>query len=188
MTPAALLVVAFSMSVDAFAAALAKGAALHRPHWREALRTGVVFGSVEALTPVLGWAAGLAAAPFVQAVDHWVALILLGAVGGKMIHESLQPRTEEKPRRHALPMLIVTAIGTSIDAFAVGAMIALLDADILSAALAIGLTTFVMTSTGVMIARYVGPRLGTWSERIGGVGLIALGMAIFLEHTLAGAG
>jgi putative Mn2+ efflux pump MntP len=54
------VVLAFSMSADAFAAALGKGAALGRPRLREALRTGFVFGIIEAITPVMGWAAGLA--------------------------------------------------------------------------------------------------------------------------------
>ena len=131
------------------------------------------------------WAAGMAAAPFIEAIDHWVALGLLGAIGGKMIYESRQPRAEdERPSRHSLPVLIVTAIGTSIDALAVGVMLAVLDADIVFAAAAIGVSTFVMTSMGMMIARAVGPRLGSWAELVGGIGLVLLGIAIFAQHTL----
>jgi manganese efflux pump family protein len=185
MTPAALLVIALGMSVDAFAAALAKGAVLHRPHLREALRTGAIFGSVEAITPVLGWIAGLAAAQFIQAVDHWIALILLAGVGGKMIYESFRPRAAERPSQHSLRLLVITAIATSIDALAVGVMLAVLGVDIVAAAIAIGLATFVMTSTGMLIARHVGPRLGPWAERIGGSALVLLGVSIFLQHTLA---
>src|SRR5262249_22946152 len=140
----------------------------------------------EALTPVIGWAAGLATAPFIQAVDHWIALVLLGAIGGKMIYESLQPPGGARPSRHSLGVLSATAIGNSIDALAVGVVLAFLDADIAVAALAIGLATFFMTSSGMMIARWVGPRLGSWAEMVGGAGLVLLGIGIFVEHTLAG--
>jgi putative Mn2+ efflux pump MntP len=55
----------FAMSTDAFAAAIGKGAALQRPDWREALRTGAIFGTIEALTPLVGWLLGSAAVQYV---------------------------------------------------------------------------------------------------------------------------
>src|SRR5260370_24887255 len=82
------VVLSFSMSADAFAAALGKGAALDRPRFSEALRAGLVFGVVETITPVMGWAAGLAASGYITAIDHWVAFALLVAIGAKMIWES----------------------------------------------------------------------------------------------------
>jgi putative Mn2+ efflux pump MntP len=82
------VVLGFSMSADAFAAALGKGAALERLRLSEALRTGVVFGTIEAITPVIGWAVGLAASGYITAIDHWIAFTLLGGIGGKMINLS----------------------------------------------------------------------------------------------------
>lgn len=70
MSPATILVLAMSMSMDAFAVSVGRGAAMGRPRVSEALRTGMVFGLVEAATPVIGWAAGLAASSYVEAVDH----------------------------------------------------------------------------------------------------------------------
>ena len=63
------------MSTDAFAAAIAKGAALQRPSWREALRTGAIFGVIEAITPLVGWLIGSAAAKYASAWDHWIAFV-----------------------------------------------------------------------------------------------------------------
>ncbi len=80
------VLLALAMSTDAFAAAVAKGAALHRPHWREAIRTGLIFGSIEALTPLAGWGRGALAAGYVEARDHWIALGLRGVLGRKMFH------------------------------------------------------------------------------------------------------
>jgi putative Mn2+ efflux pump MntP len=183
MSPLAIVIISLSMSVDAFAAALAKGAALDRPQFKEALRTGAIFGGVEAITPVIGWAAGLAAASFVDEIDHWIALFFLGGVGAKMIYEAFHRDAEaEKPKRHSLMTLVVTAIGTSIDAMAVGVTLAFLDASIVVVALAIGFATFTMTTTGVMIGRYAGARLGKWAELLGGVALIVLGVRIFVQH------
>ena len=114
-------VLAFSMSADAFAAALGKGAALDRPRLSEALRTGFVFGIIEAITPLMGWAAGLAASKYITAIDHWIAFALLAALGAKMIWESAcRSDARPKPNRHSLKVLVATAIATSIDAMAVG--------------------------------------------------------------------
>ena len=72
MTPISMAALALAMSTDAFAAAVGKGAALQRPRWAEALRTGLIFGTIEALTPIVGWALGSAAARYVTAWDHWI--------------------------------------------------------------------------------------------------------------------
>ena len=81
MNPLSILLVALSMSTDAFAAAVAKGTALDRPQWREAFRTGLIFGSIEGATPLIGWAAGRAASGYIAAFDHWVAFVLLAGIG-----------------------------------------------------------------------------------------------------------
>jgi putative Mn2+ efflux pump MntP len=185
MTFLPVLLLALSMSSDAFAAALSKGARLDRPSLGEALRTGLIFGSIEAITPVIGWALGRAASGYIEAFDHWIAFGLLAVIGGKMIWDSLRRSgEEEKPQKHTLAVLVVTAIGTSIDALAVGVTLALIGASILINALAIGAATFTMVTIGVMMGRYLGEKFGRMAEAAGGVILIAIGLKILLEHTL----
>ena len=87
MSPFAIVVLAFSMSADAFAAALGKGSELDRPPLGEALRSGLIFGLVEAAMPAIGWGLGAAASAYIAAIDRWLALALLGAIGVKMIWE-----------------------------------------------------------------------------------------------------
>ncbi|NMJ42384.1 manganese efflux pump MntP [Roseomonas sp. JC162] len=191
MTPLTTLTLAFSMSVDAFAAAIGKGAALDRPRLAEALRTGVIFGSVEAVTPVIGWAAGLAASASVAAVDHWIAFALLALVGGRMLLAALRGQDDEEAprrpqRRHGTAILLATAVGTSLDAMAVGVTLAFIGADIVVAALAIGLATALMATFGMLIGRFLGGRFGQVAEALGGVALIGLGCKILAEHTLFG--
>jgi len=179
-----VIFLAFSMSADAFAAALGKGTRLDRPGWGEALRTGAIFGGIEATTPVIGWAAGRAASRYIEAFDHWIAFGLLAAIGGKMIRDAVRRHAEEeKPRSHSFLALALTAIGTSIDALAVGAMLALVGASILVNALAIGAATFLMTTIGVMAGRMLGEKFGRYAEAAGGAILIAIGTKILLDHT-----
>jgi putative Mn2+ efflux pump MntP len=81
-------------------------------------------------------------------------------------------------------VLAATAVGTSIDALAVGVMLALIDASIVANALAIGAATFTMTTIGVMTGRMLGEKFGRLAEAAGGVVLIAIGGSILARHLL----
>ncbi|MDF3917906.1 manganese efflux pump MntP [Salinicola salarius] len=187
MNPASLVILAFAMSTDAFAASIGKGAALRRTRFPEALRIGVIFGTVEAITPVIGWAIGLAATRFVSEWDHWIAFVLLGALGAHMIWEGFKPvepeaNDEKTPERKSVWLLAVTALATSIDAMAVGVTLAFADVNIVVAAVAIGLATTLMVTIGIMLGRAIGSLIGKRAEIAGGVVLIAIGITVVYEH------
>jgi putative Mn2+ efflux pump MntP len=184
MNSASIVLIALAMSTDAFAAAVGKGAALHRPHLREALRTGLIFGVIEALTPVVGWGLGQVAAPYVSAWDHWIAFVLLGLLGLRMIREGLSaPEVEtKKPGSHSFWILAITGFATSIDAMVVGVGLAFMDANIIVTAAAIGLATFTMVTLGVMLGRVLGIIVGKRAELAGGLILIGIGCVILYEH------
>lgn len=184
MNPVATLFLAFAMSTDAFAAAIGKGATLHRPHWREALRTGLIFGVIEALTPLIGWFIGKAAAGYVSSWDHWIAFGLLLLLGARMVFNGFgaDKAAEEKPSSHSFWMLALTGFATSIDAMAVGAGLAFVDVNIYSTAAAIGLATMTMVTVGVMLGRVLGHIVGKRAEIAGGVVLIGIGCVILAEH------
>jgi putative Mn2+ efflux pump MntP len=185
MNAASTVLLALAMSTDAFAAAVGKGTALDRPRWTEALRTGLIFGSIEASTPVIGWLIGSAAAAYVTAWDHWIAFGLLGLLGVRMILAGLRGGDEteaEKPDRHGFWLLAATGFATSVDAMAVGVGLAFLDVAILPVAAAIGLTTFLLVTIGVMLGRVLGAIAGRRAEMAGGLLLIGIGTAILIEH------
>ena len=184
MNPVATLFLAFAMSTDAFAAAIGKGATLHRPHWREAIRTGLIFGVIEALTPLAGWFLGKAAAQYVSAWDHWIAFTLLFILGARMVVNGFTARevAEQKAATHSFWLLALTGFATSIDAMAVGAGLAFVDVNIYSTAAAIGLATMVMVTIGVMLGRVMGHVVGKRAEMAGGVVLIGIGSTILVEH------
>ncbi len=175
------------MSADAFAAAVGKGTALQNPRWAEALRTGLIFGCIEALTPIVGWALGRAAADYVTAWDHWIAFTLLAVLGLRMIRGAFadDDPEAEKPTRHGFWLLAVTGFATSIDAMAVGVGLAFLDIGILPIAAAIGFATFSMVTIGVMVGRVIGRIAGRWAEALGGVVLLGIGSMILYEHLAA---
>lgn len=185
MNFASTALLAFAMSTDAFAAAVSKGAELRKPRWSEALRTGAIFGLIEAVTPLIGWALGLKAADFVKNWDHWIAFTLLGVLGLRMIFAALRTSvaTEiDKPQRHGFWILAITGFATSIDAMVVGVGLAFLDVNIFPVAAAIGIATFTMVTLGVMAGRLLGSFAGRWAEAAGGVLLIGIGSAILYEH------
>ena len=184
MSPIAILVLSLSMSTDAFAAAVARGAA-HRPSLADTFKAALMFGIIEAITPLIGWALGSIASGFVESIDHWIAFGLLGAVGGNMIWQATRASDEandEEPRRSGLWALIGTALATSIDAGAVGVGLALIDAKIWIIAASIGFSTFVCTAIGMRIGKVIGVRFGKCAELIGGVALIAIGALILFDH------
>ena len=189
MNFASTALLAFAMSIDSFAAAIGKGSsALRRPLWADALRTGLIFGVIEAITPVLGWALGFGAAKHVAAWDHWIAFVLLGILGVRMIHAGLQsvpPQPASEPAGHSFWLLAATGFATSIDAMIVGVGLALLDVDIVPVAAAIGVATFVMATAGVMLGRVLGTLVGKRAEVIGGLVLIGLGTTILIQHLRA---
>ena len=196
MNAASLTVLAFSMSMDAFAAALGRGAALRRPRAREAIRTGLVFGLVEAAAPVVGWTIGAAPAAWltlgaataasIMAVDHWLAFAILGLTGLRMCCLAWWGVTEKQATlNQSLGLLVIVALATSIDAMTVGVSLAFVDVNIVLAAGAVGLTTCFMAMIGTFAGRWLGPGYGRSAEFVGGLGLIGIGTKILIEHTFA---
>ena len=178
------VLLALAMSTDAFAAAVGKGAALHKPQLREAIRTGLIFGSIEAITPVVGWILGMAAARYVVAWDHWIAFALLGLLGLRMIFAGFREPDpiESRPQSHPFWVLATTGFATSIDAMAIGVGLAFLNVNIVATAAAIGLATFTMVTLGVMVGRVLGVVVGKRAEIVGGLLLIGIGSYIPFEH------
>ncbi|HBQ3116368.1 TPA: manganese efflux pump MntP [Klebsiella quasipneumoniae] len=185
MNLSATLLLAFGMSMDAFAASIGKGATLHNPKFSEAVRTGLIFGAIETLTPLVGWGLGMLASQFVLEWNHWIAFILLVFLGGRMIIEGFRGDSDEAceaPRRHGFWLLVTTAFATSLDAMAVGVGLAFLQVSIVTTALAIGCATFIMSTLGIMVGRFIGPLLGKRAEILGGIVLIGIGSEILWSH------
>lgn len=188
-------VLGLSLSVDAFAAAVGKGASAKHARWNDALRIGAVFGFFEAITPVVGWVLGLALSTWIAAVDHWIAFALLCGIGGNMIRLAMKDEPEEeaqaeqpKTASRGVLGLIGTALATSIDATAVGVSLGVMQVNILSACLVIGAVTTVMATAGVMLGRHASVWIGRYAEICGGIALMLIGCSILYTHLTSAAG
>ena len=185
MNFASIFIIAVGLGMDAFAVAIGTGVFLKNPPRSSALRLSFFFGLFQFLMPVAGWLAGRSISKFIRDYDHWVAFLLLAAIGGKMIVDALR---DEKDISAADPtrglQLVLLSVATSIDALAVGLSLALLNVAILYPSVVIGMVAFVMTWVGVTFGERLGRVFGRKVEIAGGLILIGIGVKILLEHTL----
>ena len=178
-----LFLIAVGLSMDAFAVSICKGLSVGAVRPRHALTAGLWFGGFQALMPLLGWLLGSRFQALITSVDHWIAFVLLCAIGGNMVRES---RTcgacREMDASLAPKVMLPLAVATSIDALAIGVTFAFLQVDILSAVCFIGAVTFVFSSAGVKVGSVFGTRYQSKAELFGGGVLIGMGIKILLEH------
>lgn len=181
MNVAELFVVAVGLSMDAFAVSICKGLSLRQMSWGKAGIVGLYFGGFQAVMPLIGYGLGIGFQDRIQNIDHWIAFILLGAIGLNMIKESF---SDDECCTGDLDFknMSVLALATSIDALAVGVTFAFLKVAILPAVSFIGVTTLLVCIVGVKIGNHFGDRYKSKAELAGGVALLLMGCKILLEH------
>lgn len=178
-----LFILAVGLSMDAFAVSICKGLATEKVKFKHMAITGAWFGGFQALMPFLGYVLGTTFEKFVTSFDHWIAFVLLGAIGINMIKESFEKEENEGDCDFGFKRMLLMAIATSIDALAVGITFALLpEVNILAAVLFIGVITFVLSALGVKLGSIVGGKYKSRAEFLGGAILVLLGLKILLEH------
>ncbi len=180
----ALFLLAVGVSMDACAVSISTGLGLKRLRVRDTLIVGLYFGFFQAVMPLIGYFIGSLFADFITGYDHWVAFVLLGIIGGKMIKDSFG-HDDGAPCgdiRLTPKKMLPLALATSIDALAIGVSFASLQVDLLPAVGFIGLVTLVLSAIGVKIGNLFGLRYRTKAELIGGIILVVIGLKILLEH------
>ena len=180
-----IVLLAISLSMDAFAVALCKGLALKKINLKSCAIVGLWFGAFQGLMPMLGYFLGSTFADKITSIDHWIAFILLAIIGGNMIKEALEKDEEKVNDSLGFKTMLVMAIATSIDALAVGVSFAFTDFKpdwfVYIAFVLIGVITFVLSSIGVKIGNIFGTKYKSKAEFTGGLVLILLGLKILLE-------
>jgi putative Mn2+ efflux pump MntP len=168
--------------MDAFAVSVAACVRVAKVNLGHVTRLALSFGFFQFLMPVLGWLAGRGLSRWLEAVDHWIAFVLLAAIGGKMLWESFRP-SGGPVRDHTRGwMLLTLSIATSIDALAVGFSMGFLETSIWVPSVIIGVVAAVITAIGAVFGSRLGCRFGVWAERFGGLVLIAIGVKILVDH------
>ena len=188
MSAFSLILIGLSLSMDAAALAISNGLVYHGG-LRQHLATALVFGLAQALMPILGYLTGGSLAGLIGTVGHWLAFLLLTAIGGKMICSGVQElrRPDPPPASRRLPgsVLLLQALATSVDALIVGVGFAALQTGICRAALIIGGVTVICCLLGTALGQRLGRYVRRYAVICGGVMLIGSGLKILLEH-LAG--
>ena len=182
-----MLLLALGVSMDAFAVSICKGLAMKKATLKAGLICGVWFGGFQALMPTIGFFLGTLFAEAIQAVDHWVAFVLLGIIGINMLKEAFGKEEcgccDESNADLSVKTMFLMAVATSIDALAVGISLAMAgNVNIALAAALIGAFTCAMSTVGVKIGNVFGSRFEKKAQLAGGAILILLGLKILLEH------
>ncbi len=177
------ILLAIGLSMDAVAVSISTSLSVKEIKIHYALRMALFFGLFQAAMPLIGWLAGVGFRNLIQGVDHWIAVILLGIIGGRMIYGSFKIDCETTPKN---PMNLYTLLGlsvaTSIDALAAGVSFAVLEMNILTVIAIIGFTTFLLSFIGTRIGKRVGCHFGSRIELLGGIILVGIGVRILIQH------
>ncbi|MCE1188354.1 MAG: manganese efflux pump MntP family protein [Ignavibacteria bacterium] len=180
-----VILLALSLALDAFAVSISCGSNGSLRGRRESVRLAFHFGIFQALMPVIGWFVGYSIKDFVIAYDHWLALVMLSAIGAKMLYEAFTRSEEEIPMNAAKGWTMVSlSVATSIDALIVGVTLAFLRINVYYPAVIIGIITSILSLIGIKLGRKLNERFGKIMEFVGGIVLILLGVKILLEHIL----
>lgn len=185
-----LFIIAVGLSMDAFAVSICKGLSLQKLRFKNALTVGLYFGIFQGGMPLIGYILGVQFQDKITAFDHWIAFILLGIIGLKMIKEALEKEPEHEiasddiSEELGFKNMTILAIATSIDALAVGVTFAFLNVDIIPAVSFIGIVTLVLSMVGVKIGNIFGTKYKSKAELAGGIILILMGSKILLDHLL----
>ncbi len=175
-----LIMISLGVSADAFSVAICKGLSTSKINYKNALITGLFFGTFQALMPLIGYLLGTQFRDYITVIIPWVAFILLSIIGIKMIKESFEDCNVNSS--FDFKTMIVLAIATSIDALAVGVTLACLKVNIVESVIMIGTTTFTLSFIGVLIGNVFGSKFKSKAELFGGIILIIMGFKIIIKY------
>lgn len=181
-----IVLIAFGLSFDTFAVSISTGLTQPKLHFWGANRIASILATFQALMPLIGYFFGAQVRPFVESYDHWIAFILLFALGAKMIKESFtkDEQIQEDKTRLSFRRICWMGFATSIDALIIGFGFALMNIKPLLAAFIIGVVTYIVAMLGLLLGKKTGNKFGKRFEILGGLILIGIGVKTLLSHIL----
>lgn len=177
-----IILIGLGLAMDAFSVSITNGMNIKNVKVSQAAKIALFYGVFQFLMPVIGYYAAGIFKNYIEAVDHWVAFILLLFIGIKMIIEAFENGEEKNNGVLSTKVLTLQAIATSIDALAVGISFVALGVPIISSSVVIGIITFVLCFFAVLIGKKVGDLLSGKAEIFGGIILVGIGIKILVEH------
>ena len=185
MSIVTILLIGLGLSMDASAVSMSNAMNQKNMRFRWALAMALSFGLFQGIMPLIGYFAGSVFAGYISHIDHWIAFLLLGVIGGKMMFDGFKKEEDEPDcKRLTIKILLVQSVATSIDALAIGVSFAAMNVNIWSAAGLIAATTFCCSLIAVFLGKKFGNLLGQKAEIFGGTILVLIGLKILIEHLM----
>lgn len=190
-----VFLIGVSLAMDAFAVSITDGMCYGDLNKKKGVTIPLTFGLFQAGMPLLGFFLGSLFISYIETFDHFIAFALLFAIGGKMVIDGIKEAKGESDevsiKKYSFPEVFVQGIATSIDALAVGismiSMVGITTANIWGYVALIGVTTFAISTVGLLIGIKVGKLFKDKvfiAEIIGGLVLVAIGAKILIEGLL----
>ena len=180
-----LVLIGVGLSMDAFAVALCKGLSMRRINYAHAAVIALFFGVFQAVMPMTGWVCVHTIVEMFSSFETfipWIALALLGYIGGKMLIDGIRGEETEEAAALSAGALFMQGVATSIDALSVGFTIAEYGwLMALAASGIIAVVTFFLCMAGLRIGKKFGTKLSGKASVLGGVILIGIGLEIFIS-------
>ena len=177
---------AVGLAMDAVAVSISSGMSVREVRISQALKMAICFGIFQALMPLAGYLIGAQFRGQLEAYDHWVAFLLLGFLGVRMIKESADAGEEKVHSPFRTNKLLVLGLATSIDALAVGVSFSLLEVSLIETVGTIGVVTFALCLPAVWFGARLGKSMAKRADVLGGIILIGIGSKILIEHIITG--
>ncbi len=178
----AVFLIALSLAMDAFAVSVSNGIAVQSIRKRDCFKVALYFGAFQFIMPIIGYLLASGFEELIKSFDHWVAFLLLSAIGINMIREC-DKEGNDTCEELGSKKLVLQAIATSIDSLAVGISFAVIHEDkILFNSSVIGIVAFVLSYIGGLFGKGLGGIFQKSANRIGGIILICIGIKILYEH------
>ena len=186
MFSASNFILALALSMDSFAVSICCSSGDKTALKKKGFLLAACFGFTQGIFVLSGYFFGYLTIDIFKAVDHWIALFVLAAIGGKMIWDSFHPASVQQCPGGKLDLvkIVSLSIATSIDAAAAGFGVSFAGFSFAALAITTGVVTFVISLLGFFFGTKLFNRCGSGIERIGGALLILLGIKIFAEHII----
>lgn len=181
-----VLLIGIGLSMDAAAVSATNGMCYPKMKKSQMLIMALAFGVFQGVMPIIGYFAGTLFTEQIKGIDHWVAMILLAFIGGKMLIDGFKKDESTQVKPFSMKLLLLQAVATSIDALAVGISFAAMKTNIFYAVSIIAASTFIISLFAIWLGRKVGDKLNKTAEILGGAILIFIGLKILIEHLIQG--
>ncbi len=177
-----IVILGLALSMDAFAVTISNSFAYPKISRARSFSMPLAFGFFQFLMPVVGFTLGQLVSEFITQYASFITFLILGFIGGKMIWDAFHEEEGEEASGQTLtvPVLLLQAVATSIDALAVGVSFAALEVNVLTSSGIIGITTALTCAVALAIGKRFGNALGEKATIIGGVVLILIGLKSLL--------